>query len=55
MTITCRASRAIWIYPIKYKSDALDVLIQFYTLIEAQFEVKILVIRLDNTQEFKSN
>ena len=55
MTITCRASRAIWIYPIKQKSDAFDVLIKFYTLIETQFEVKILVIRLDNAQEFKSS
>ena len=55
MTITCRASRAIWIYPIKQKSDTFDVLIKFYTLIETQFEVKILVIRLDNAQEFKSS
>jgi hypothetical protein len=34
MTITCRASRAIWIYPIKYKSEAFDILIRFYILIE---------------------
>ena len=55
LTITDRASRAIWVYPIKYKSDALDILTRFYTLIETQFGVKILVIRLDNAGEFKSN
>jgi hypothetical protein len=55
LTITCRTSRAIWIYPIKYKSDALDVLTRFYTLIEVQFKTKIQIIRLDNAAEFKSS
>ena len=55
LTITCRASRAIWVYPIKYKSEVLDVLVRFYTLIETQFGIKILIIRLDNAGEFKSN
>jgi hypothetical protein len=34
ITITYKASKAIWIYPIKYKSKAFNVLIRFYTLIE---------------------
>jgi Integrase core domain len=54
LTITCRASRAIWVYPIKAKSEAIDVLIKFYNLILTQFDIKILNIRLDNAKEFKS-
>ena len=54
ISITCRASRAIWIYPIKFKSEAIDILAKFYTLIETQFEAKIQVLRLDNAAEFKS-
>jgi hypothetical protein len=42
------------VYPIKYKSEVLDILIRFYTLIEAQFGIRILIIRLDNAGEFKS-
>jgi hypothetical protein len=34
MTITCKASKAIWIYLIKYKSEAFDILIRFYILME---------------------
>ena len=33
MIITCRGSRAVWIYPIKYKGDAFDVLTRFFNLI----------------------
>ena len=53
--ITCRASRVIWIYSIKYKSDALDILIRFYALVENHFNTKVLIIRLDNAAEFKSS
>jgi hypothetical protein len=54
LTITDRGSRSIWVYPIKFKSDALDILISFYTLIETQFNVKIKALRLDNAKEFRS-
>ena len=54
LTITDRGSRAIWVYPLKFKSDALDRLVSFYTIIETQFSTKIKVLRLDNAKEFKS-
>ena len=34
ITITDRGTRAIWVYAIKFKSDALDILISFYKIIE---------------------
>ena len=55
ITITDRGTRAIWVYPIKFKSDALDILISFYKIIETQFNIKIKALRLDNAREFKSN
>jgi hypothetical protein len=54
LTITDRGTRAIWVYPIKFKAEALDILISFYTLIETQFNSKIKALRLDNAKEFKS-
>ncbi len=33
-SLTDRASRAIWVYSIKHKSDALDILIDFYNMIK---------------------
>ena len=54
-TFTDRKSRAAWVYAIKAKSDALDILIAFYKLIENQFSIKIKGFRLDNAREFKSN
>jgi hypothetical protein len=55
LTITDRGTRTIWVYPIKFKAEALDILISFYKLIETQFSTKIKAIRLDNAKEFKSN
>jgi hypothetical protein len=34
ITITDRGTRAIWVYAIKFKSDALDILISFYNIIK---------------------
>ena len=33
MTITDRASRAIWVHPLKCKYEVLEVLVRFYNLI----------------------
>ena len=33
LTITCRGSRAIWLYALKLKADAYDVLIDFCNMI----------------------
>ena len=53
-TFTCRKSRVVWVYPIKFKSDVIEVFINFYKLIETQFNTLIKVLRLDNAAEFKS-
>ena len=53
-TITCCASKCIWIYAIKYKSDIYDIIIDFYNMILTQFNIKIKGARLDNAKEFKS-
>jgi len=55
LTITDRGSRCVWIYAIKHKGDAYDVLVSFFKMIETQFEVKIKAFKLDNAKEFKSN
>jgi len=53
-TITCRASKCIWIYAIKFKSDIYDIIINYYNMILTQFKVEIKGARLDNAKEFKS-
>jgi transposase InsO family protein len=55
LTITDRGSRYIWIYTIKHKGDAYDILVSFFKMIETQFGVKINAFKLDNIKEFKSN
>ena len=53
-TITCRASKYIWIYAIKFKSDIYDIIVNYYNMILTQFKVNIKRARLDNIKEFKS-
>ena len=65
LTITCRGSRAIWLYALKLKADAYDVLIDFCNMINNQFNsqnsvkykfmANIKAFKLDNAGEFKSN
>lgn len=54
ITFTCRKTRATWVYPIKYKSDAIDKLIELYNLIQNQFKINIKGLHLDNAKEFTS-
>ncbi|CZT12082.1 uncharacterized protein RCO7_11759 [Rhynchosporium graminicola] len=51
LTITCRGSRAIWVYALKHKADAYNTLIEWYNMITTQFKA----LKLDNAGEFKSN
>jgi transposase InsO family protein len=55
LTITDRGSRCIWIYAMKHKRDAYNILVSFFKMIETQFGIKIKNSKLDNTKEFKSN
>ncbi|CZS99481.1 uncharacterized protein RCO7_11544 [Rhynchosporium graminicola] len=38
LTITCRGSRAIWVYALKHKAEAYDTLIEWYNIITTQFK-----------------
>ena len=53
ITLTCCKTRAIWVYAIKFKSQAFDILIDFYNLIKNQFNINIKAFRLNNAKEFK--
>ena len=53
-SFTDRKTRAVWIYAIKAKSDAIDIIAEFINLIYNQFNIKIKGFRLDNAAEFKS-
>jgi len=55
ITYICRKSRAVWVYSLKYKSEAIDSLIKFYSLIKNQFNISTKNLRLDNAKEFKSS
>ena len=55
ITLTCRASRAIWLYSLKRKADAYDTLVNFYNMTKNQFSTNIKVFHLDNAGEFRSN
>ena len=41
MTITDGASRAIWVYPLKFEPEVLEVLVRFYNLIVTQLKTNI--------------
>ncbi|CAL3964922.1 unnamed protein product [Diplocarpon coronariae] len=59
LTITYRGSRAIWVYAIKLKAEAYNILINFCNMINTQFSNTKLVLanikafKLDNAGEFK--
>ncbi|CAM8899443.1 unnamed protein product [Rhodiola kirilowii] len=55
LTIVDDKSKGVWTYLMKQKSDAADLLIQFFALVDTQFERKIRVLRSDNGGEFFSN
>ncbi|CZS91992.1 uncharacterized protein RCO7_09142 [Rhynchosporium graminicola] len=41
LTITCRSSRAIWVYALKHKAKAYNTLIEWYNIITTQFNKTI--------------
>jgi hypothetical protein len=53
-TITYRASKCVWLYAIKFKSDVYEIIVNYYNSILTQFKVNIKGARLDNAKEFKS-
>lgn len=45
-------SRAVWVYLLKHKNDAVQVLKGFTNYVKTQFESKIKQVRSDNAREF---
>ena len=54
LTIIDDASRAVWLYLMKEKSEAGHFLKTFVSMINTQFDKCVKVIRTDNGLEFKS-
>ena len=52
LTIVDDYSRAVWIYLLKKKSEVAGTLINFFSMVERQFEKKVRVLRSDNGGEF---
>ena len=55
LVIVDEYSRYTWVYFIKKKSQALDMIMSFIRLIENQNDVKVKQIRTDNGTEYESN
>ncbi|KAM0058456.1 putative RNA-directed DNA polymerase [Helianthus debilis subsp. tardiflorus] len=55
LTIVDDYSRHVWVFLIKYKSDARTCLMSFCKMIETQFSKQVKRIRCDNGGEFTSN
>jgi hypothetical protein len=45
-------SRYVWVFPLRLKSDATDVLYDFYRYVLNQFHFSIQSIQCDNGKEF---
>ncbi|KAL0457111.1 UNVERIFIED_CONTAM: Retrovirus-related Pol polyprotein from transposon RE1 [Sesamum latifolium] len=54
LTIVDHFSRNTWIYLLKFKSQAVDHITSFPTMVDTQFHYKVKVIRTDNGAEFLS-
>nr|GEU39637.1 ribonuclease H-like domain-containing protein [Tanacetum cinerariifolium] len=44
---------AVWVYLVKTKDEVFDVLVSFRNLLNSQFEVKLKIVRFDNSTEFE--
>ena len=53
LTIVDDYTRCTWIYLMKYKSDAGNLLVNFVNMAENQFNSKVKIIRSDNGPEFR--
>ena len=48
LTIVDDCSRCTWVYLLKHKSEAQKYFIQFYTMVNTQFNHNIKLVRSDN-------
>ena len=49
------ATRGVWVYLMKEKSEASQVVQDFCAMINTQFETKVKMIRSDDGREFTSD
>jgi len=52
LTIVDDYSRYTWVFPLKQKSEVVNILENFVFFIQTQFETAIKVIKSDNETEF---
>ncbi|GAU35639.1 hypothetical protein TSUD_394790 [Trifolium subterraneum] len=55
LTLVDDHTRGTWVYLMKHKSQTTNVLVNFYKMIETQFNTKIKKIRSDNGTEFTNS
>ena len=55
LSIVDDASRGVWIYLMKEKSEASQLLRDFCTMAKTQFGAQVKIVRSDNGMEFTSN
>jgi hypothetical protein len=55
LTLVDDHTRGTWVYLMKHKSQTTNVLVNFYKMIETQFNTKIKRIRSDNGTEFTNS
>jgi len=48
------ATRGVWVYLMKEKSEASQLVRDFCAMVNTQFETKVKIIRSDNESEFTS-
>lgn len=52
VTVVDDATRMLWVFLIKLKSDVIVILRNFFTLVKTQFDVTVKSIKTDNDSEF---
>ena len=52
LTIVDDATRGVWVYLLKEKSEASQLVKDFCAMVITQFETKVKIIRSDNGSEF---
>ena len=55
LTVLDDATRCVWVYLMKTKSEASQLVQDFCAMVQTQFDTKVKTIRSDNGSEFVSN
>ncbi|CAM8909147.1 unnamed protein product [Rhodiola kirilowii] len=55
LTVVDDYTRAVWVFLLNQKSEVADIIIEFFQMVDTQFEKKVKVFRSDNGGEFFNN